>query len=331
MENTHFISSSYLERFDMPAELTVENRPPIVFLHGAYSGAWCWQPYFQPAFSAQGWNSTSFSLEAHAGSEGEAWRTFLGIQDYVKNLQTIVESLPAKPVIIAHSMGGFILYEYLKQGLPAAGAVFLAPVPPEGLSRSIMPMMSHAPNIWLTLNLFQLTGLIKPSVQQIKSMLFSRDTKNEDIAQWVDLFHPESMRALVDLNLTLPPRAPQSLDIPTLVLNAQYDRVIGESLVESCAKHYGVTMQTIPNCGHMMMLDQAHPKVLKKIFAWLNKHFPADKNALNDEQKTKPTQNLAEQKPEQTSTPTTFASTQPKEQKNNTKMQKPHKKNNRKK
>lgn len=288
MENAHFISSSYLERFDMPPAFELENRPPVVFLHGAYSGAWCWQPYFQPAFSARGWSSTAFSLEAHAGSKGEAWRPFLGIQDYVKNLQNIVESLPAKPVIIAHSMGGFILYEYLQRQLPAAAAIFLAPVPPEGMSRSIAPMMLQAPNIWWALNMFQMTGFMKPSLQQLKSMLFSRETPLEDIAQWADLFHPESMRALIDLSLTLPPPVQNPPDLPVLVLNAQYDRVIGESLVESCADFYGVKMQQIPKCGHMMMLDQAHPKVLQKIFAWLDKHFPADKKVLNTEKNAAP-------------------------------------------
>ena len=48
-----------------------EPRPaPVLFIHGAYTGAWCWEPYFLPYFAAHGYGSTALSLRGHANSEG---------------------------------------------------------------------------------------------------------------------------------------------------------------------------------------------------------------------------------------------------------------------
>src|SRR5690348_14544043 len=42
------------------------------------------------------------------------------LADYVDDVESVVKSLPIRPVLIGHSMGGFALQKYLQSGLLAA-------------------------------------------------------------------------------------------------------------------------------------------------------------------------------------------------------------------
>ena len=43
----------------MPARAT--RKPPLIFVHGGYGDAWCWEPYFLPWFAAKGWPAYALS------------------------------------------------------------------------------------------------------------------------------------------------------------------------------------------------------------------------------------------------------------------------------
>jgi pimeloyl-ACP methyl ester carboxylesterase len=60
---------SHLEvRSRLPARAT--RKPPLVFIHGGYGDAWCWEPYFLPWFAAKGWPAYALSLRGHGSSSG---------------------------------------------------------------------------------------------------------------------------------------------------------------------------------------------------------------------------------------------------------------------
>lgn len=44
------------------------NKPPILFIHGMWHGAWCWVPNFLPYFAELGYKGHAMSLSNHAGS-----------------------------------------------------------------------------------------------------------------------------------------------------------------------------------------------------------------------------------------------------------------------
>jgi pimeloyl-ACP methyl ester carboxylesterase len=114
---------------------------PILFAHGAWHGAWCYQKYFMPYFAEQGFDTYALSYRDHGGSEKSGMRTNR-IRDYVIDLGQVIDTLPQKPILIAHSMGGHVAQKYLEeQQLPAT--VLLAPVPAAGVW-SIMLYAVHA-------------------------------------------------------------------------------------------------------------------------------------------------------------------------------------------
>ena len=46
------------------------DRPPLLFVHGSFCGAWIWAEHFLPFFAEAGWECCAVSLRGHGGSEG---------------------------------------------------------------------------------------------------------------------------------------------------------------------------------------------------------------------------------------------------------------------
>ena len=50
---------------------TQTHKTPLLFVHGMWHGAWCWDEFFLPYFADAGYHATALSLRGHAGSEGK--------------------------------------------------------------------------------------------------------------------------------------------------------------------------------------------------------------------------------------------------------------------
>ena len=86
--------------------------PPLLFIHGAYTAAWCWEEHFLPFFAAAGYPAYAVSLSGHGASPGRKHLDSFSIADYVKAVATVVATLPAPPVLGGHSRCGFVLPKY---------------------------------------------------------------------------------------------------------------------------------------------------------------------------------------------------------------------------
>ena len=89
---------------------TAHARPiPLLFVHGAYGGAWLWDEYFLPYFAERGWVAHAISVRGHAGSDGADTVQFARLRDYVADVEQVAASLTAPPVLIGHSLGGMVV------------------------------------------------------------------------------------------------------------------------------------------------------------------------------------------------------------------------------
>ena len=59
---------------------------PLLFVHGAYTGAWCWDEYFLPWFAERGFEAHAISLRGHGGTPAPGALDLAGIDDYVADL-----------------------------------------------------------------------------------------------------------------------------------------------------------------------------------------------------------------------------------------------------
>ena len=89
--------------------------PPLLLVHGASHGAWCWE-LWQARLAELGWVSHALSLRNHPGSfpvEEEIYRTKLKMADYTEDVAAVAGRIVAPFVVVAHSMGGMVAQSFV--------------------------------------------------------------------------------------------------------------------------------------------------------------------------------------------------------------------------
>jgi len=106
----------------LTSDLSAATRPtPLLLVHGAWHGAWCWQEHFIPYLARAGYAVYAPSLRGHGDSPGRDRLRRTGIGHYVQDVAAVAAALPAAPVLIGHSMGGLVVQKYLERYPAAAG------------------------------------------------------------------------------------------------------------------------------------------------------------------------------------------------------------------
>ena len=105
-------------------------RAVVLFLHGAWHGAWCWAP-LDERLAELGYGVSLLELPGHGRDRWELpWG--VGLNDYADLARRAAASL-GRPALIAHSMGGWLAQKILEtMDLPA---LLLAPLPSGGLPK----------------------------------------------------------------------------------------------------------------------------------------------------------------------------------------------------
>ena len=257
----------------VPDGKSAVHQTPLLFIHGAYTAAWCWDEHFLPWFAAQGYFCYAPSLSGHGASRGRKHLDSFSIQDYVDDIAAAIAALPAPPVLIGHSMGGFVVQKYLEQHqLP--GAVLLCAVPPQGLMSSAFGLMFQKPGLLNDLNnLYAPGGMLgggSVAAETLREALFAQPIDEADLQRFFRHSQPESHRAIWDMTLFNLPHPTRIKNTPMLVLGAEFDHLIPSSLVEMTARTYGVEAEIFPGMGHGLMLERDWQRVAERIHAWLN-------------------------------------------------------------
>jgi non-heme chloroperoxidase len=240
---------------------------PLLFVHGAFAGAWCWEEHFLPFFAEAGFASYAVSLSGHGGSRGRERLDHLAIADYVADLAEVVGRLPVPPVLIGHSMGGFVVQKYLERH-EAAGAVLMCSVPPQGLMSAAFGMMFSHPGLFRDLNTLMSGGQV--ALDSLREALFAQPIGMDDLARFYRWSQPESHRAIWDMSLfDLPHPSRIAGRLPMLVLGAEHDHLMPPSTAELTARSYGVEAEIFPGMGHGLMLERDWRKVAQRMLGWL--------------------------------------------------------------
>ena len=73
---------------------------PLLFVHGAWHAAWCWEQHFIPYFTAHGYRCFALSLRGHGRSDGHDRLRWTRARDYVDDLDETIRRLPEPPVLV---------------------------------------------------------------------------------------------------------------------------------------------------------------------------------------------------------------------------------------
>ena len=260
-----------------PARL--KHKTPLLFIHGAFTGAWCWEEHFLSFFAEAGYAAHALSLSGHGSSRGREKLDTLSIADYVDDVREVVEQLPTPPVLIGHSMGGFVVQKYLEQHA-APAAVLMCTVPPQGMMGVAFNALFARPALLSNLNDMMAGG--QASYESLREALFAQEVTQDDLKRFYHLAQPESHRAIWDMTLFNLPSASRIVENLAsiaarprlLVIGAEHDHLMPASTAQMTARTYGVEAEIFPGMGHGLMLERDWRIVAARILAWMAEQKP---------------------------------------------------------
>jgi hypothetical protein len=151
---------------------TTQRKPPILFLHGSFHGAWCWQEKYIPFFVGMGYPCIAYSWRGTGGTPaGDGIKKVKIVEDHCEDLQSLLDSLPSiilgddyddreeeeqdlRPIVVSHSMGGIIVMKYLEEMMMKksnkklneifSGIISMCSVPPSGNGKSTIRVIRRS-------------------------------------------------------------------------------------------------------------------------------------------------------------------------------------------
>ena len=240
---------------------------PLLFVHGGWHSASCWAN-FVDFFADAGYRAVALSLRGHGGSPTSKPFHACSIADYVDDVRATADSLGGHPVLIAHSLGGFVVQRYLESH-DAPAAVLVASVPPQGVLGLATRIWSRHPWISMrSLPVGNLTGFIG-TASLVREHLFSAHTPDDIVESCAALVQPEAVRASLVDPLFRRVRTTR-VSTPMLVLGAADDGMVTNAEVRATAKAYNTSAEFFPDTGHNMMQEPAWADVAQRIHGWLH-------------------------------------------------------------
>jgi len=240
---------------------------PLLFVHGAWHGAWCWERFFLPYFAEQGFESHAINLRGHGPGADRKKLRWARIKDYVADVAEVARTFTTPPIVIGHSMGGLVAQKYLETFYAPAG-VLLAAVPPKGAWRTTLSYVRRHPLPFLKTNLTMNLGPIVGTPQLAREMLFSETISDDELAAYFGQLQDESYWAYVDMMLLNLPK-PERVKVPMLVLGGENDRVFSVEEVRETAVAYN-TAPIFFSMPHNLMVEEGWRDVANTIIDWLH-------------------------------------------------------------
>jgi pimeloyl-ACP methyl ester carboxylesterase len=253
-----------------------ESHPaPLLFVHGGEHAAWCWDEHFLDFFAAKGCCAVAVGLRGHGTSSNSKPPWACSIADYVEDVRSVADQLPQTPVVIGHSLGGFVVQKYLESHA-APAAVLLASAPPQGAAAALLRnagslLRNATRHPWLTAKV-ALTGKPAPGFnkpERVGAMFFSAHTPESLVVRYAQRLQNEPRgRWVLDMVFLNLPK-PRRVRTPLLVLGAQCDRSVTPQEAHATARAYRTQAEIFPDMGHDMMLEPGWVAVAQRIHTWL--------------------------------------------------------------
>lgn len=240
---------------------------PLLFVHGAWHGAWCWNEHFLPYFAERGFLAHAVSLRGHGESEIDKRLRLARISDYVEDVAAVAGGFNTSPVVIGHSMGGLVVQKYLEDHAATAG-VLLASDPVNGVLRTTLRVARRHPLAFLKANLTWDLYPIVATPDLAREAFFSESLPDDRLVAYFERVQSESYLAYLDMLFRLP--KPSRVDVPMLVMGAENDALFTPEEIRATAAAYETEAVIVPGVAHDMMLDDGWESVAGTILSWLD-------------------------------------------------------------
>ncbi|MGF1507514.1 MAG: alpha/beta hydrolase [Chloroflexi bacterium] len=251
-----------------PEERT--HKTPLLFVHGAWHGAWCWEEHLLPYAASLGWQAHALSLRGHAGSPTDRPIWQQRVHHYVEDVLAVVASLERTPVLVGHSMGGFVVQHTLTR-IDAPAAVLFGSAPPWGIIHYLLRWAAADPWGFAKTSLFLNNSYLVETPEQTRRIFHRPDDPLEWAAAHHSRLSPESMLATLDLcALQLVPA--QKVNTPLFVIGGGADTIFPPGTTGLIADRCGADCVILPGVPHDIMLDRDWQRAADAMLTWLAAH-----------------------------------------------------------
>ncbi len=246
-----------------------QSKPALLFVHGAWHGAWCWEEFILPHLANKGFASYAVDLRGHGESSNKGSLRFTSFGDYVEDIAEAVAKIGGPVVVIGHSMGGFAIQHFLKKH-EVLGAVLMATVPWYG---AIIPTLNFLKSHPLRFARINLTLSLFPFVEDpeiVGKLLLDDDHDPATREDYLSRLQDESWLAYIQM-LCLKIPFTVSRASPVLVVGAEKDALFSPQSQQSTAYRYNAECVIIDGAPHNIMLDSRWQEAADAIENWVVK------------------------------------------------------------
>ncbi|WP_353560373.1 alpha/beta fold hydrolase [Pyruvatibacter sp. HU-CL02332] len=249
----------------------VPGRPQLLFLHGGFHDARCWDHHFLPWFAERGWAAHAMSTRGHGQSPGNLAVDQPGMDDFVNDVNEMIARLGSNVVLIGHSLGGVLSQMVRVRNTAAVGTVLLASSPMRPSMGVAWRMLRQHP---IALYKAQVKGDFEGGLPAFISFFYG-DNLDEDLkATYISQLCGESPRAMHELFKRPPPETPDLDTRPVLVVAGRDDWSIPMADQEWLSTVFQASLRVVTG-AHNLMLDPAWEESASTINAWLEERFLA--------------------------------------------------------
>jgi non-heme chloroperoxidase len=246
---------------------------PLLFVHGAFAGAWCWDEQFLPFFQKLGYDCFALNFRGHGADPVWLHLQLLGIEDYVQDLVWALQQCPEPPVLISHSMGGFVTLRLLqRQQVHLAGLILMSPASAKCHFESVFRLLRDFPLLCYKLHLMNASPkYLWPWMMtraEVRRVMLSGASSLETSERLLPKMQHESSLAMMQM-LSPPCAESPSLPCPALVLGGAEDVIVPPEFIRRTADSLTAEMRIVPAMGHSMMLEDGWPAAAELISQWL--------------------------------------------------------------
>jgi pimeloyl-ACP methyl ester carboxylesterase len=237
------------------------HNPSLLFVHGAYHGAWCYANYLD-FFAQRRIGCAAVDLPGHGGLPQVAAFTTYGVRDLSLCVVQARDAMEGPVVVVGHSMGALpsLLAAALRN---VAGVVLLAPSPPSNVpgAQPLPPVPPGAP--------------CKPPTADTVRRRFAGVGEDVDVTPITERLCGESPEVLNDRYLLRVGVPTWAIGVPGLCLEAGRDDAAhhppGQD--KAIADLYGFEYRFLPDAPHCMMYGYDWRTSAEAILEWYLRTF----------------------------------------------------------
>lgn len=225
-------------------EAEVDQRRPVLLVHGAYHGAWCWDKWVE-RLAEDGRKVHALDLRGHGGLEPDEQFVTAGVAEMVEDVVMAIDAIPGRPVVVGHSLGGLIVVLAALQR-DIAGLLLVCPSPPGNL-----PGAAKVP---LVEEYVPCPPLTAPQVAERYAPHLEADELAE-VAERICAESPRLLNQRYDLRIPVDPQA-LDRDLPILVVEGGRDDPARHPPGQDAAiaAFYGGSHLRLDDAPHNLML-----------------------------------------------------------------------------